>query len=216
MTDDSCQFCLEFSDQQEAIYFTIGDRCPADRSLHRTGNFRVIPPLGSFVEGALMLVAESHVRSFADCTPRLLRQLDELMVRTSAVLAREYQAPIFFEHGPGLQIGKGTCCVDHAHLHAFPVEVDVFEFLDERFSGVELPSLEALTGCPRGSGGYLFVQQRGRRRAYACDLIPSQLVRQVIAARIGMPERWHWRSYLGLDELCRTYTRLRYVDWECP
>ena len=56
---------------------------------------------------------------------------------------------------------------------------------------------------------YLFLQtNEGRRFVYDAGIVPSQYVRRIITRELGMPERWHWREYLGLDELKRTFAAL--------
>ena len=56
---------------------------------------------------------------------------------------------------------------------------------------------------------YLFLQtNEGRRFVYNAGIVPSQYVRRIVTTELGMPERWHWREYLGLDELKRTFAAL--------
>jgi hypothetical protein len=58
--------------------------------------------------------------------------------------------------------------------------------------------------------GYLFVQENdGSRRAYDGHQVPTQLVRRIITAELGLSARWHWRDYPGLDELVATYHSLQ-------
>jgi hypothetical protein len=35
------------------------------------------------------------------------------------------------------------------------------------------------------------------------------MVRRIITSQMGVPERWHWRDYLGGDELLATYNALK-------
>ena len=211
--DQGCQFCLEFARDPAALWFKLAPGMPADRSVYRTPHFRALPPLGQFVEGALMLVSEEHCPSIARLPPDAVADLEALLRRVESVLAATYAPPLFFEHGPGVS-SKGTCCVDHAHMHAFPVAVDVHAFLGARFPFVELRGLSELKDFASGAGGYLFLQQGSRRYAYRCEVAPSQLVRQVIAAALGVPERWDWRGYLGIEEVGRTLERLPAPVWE--
>ena len=60
-----------------------------------------------------------------------------------------------------------------------------------------------------GTRPYLFLQtNEGRRFVYDAGIVPSQYVRRIVTAELGMPERWHWREYLGLEELKRTFAAL--------
>jgi hypothetical protein len=70
--------------------------------------------------------------------------------------------------------------------------------------------LSDLVKLRRAEFGYLFVQENnGTRRAYDGQDVPTQLVRRIITDQIGMPERWHWRDYLGQKELLATYNALK-------
>ena len=209
----SCQFCLEIDKDPSSVYFTLAKDCPPDRTIFRNGSFRVIPPLGQFVEGSVMIVTEEHVPSCADLTENKLEELDRLIGITVRLLTSVYEPPVIFEHGPSASENKGTCCVDHAHIHAFPVDVDVRSALRSDFREIEICDLKEIRGIQRASGGYLFLQQEGLRFVYPCDFVPSQYIRQVIAEDLGVPERWHWRSYLGLEELKLTYDKLVSADW---
>jgi hypothetical protein len=67
-----------------------------------------------------------------------------------------------------------------------------------------------LSRLKRAEFGYLFVQENDcTRRVYDAECVPTQLVRRIISTEIGMPERWHWRDYPGVDELVRTYNALK-------
>jgi hypothetical protein len=73
-----------------------------------------------------------------------------------------------------------------------------------------LDSLAALPRFRRAEFGYLFIQENdGSRRVYDGQYTPTQLVRRLITAAIGQPERWDWRDYPGRDELIATCNTLR-------
>jgi len=75
---------------------------------------------------------------------------------------------------------------------------------------LRLESLSQLERLRSAEFGYLFVQENdGERRAYDGESVPTQLVRRIIAQHLGMPERWHWRDYPGLEELVATYNALK-------
>ena len=43
---------------------------------------------------------------------------------------------------------------------------------------------------------------------YDAGIVPSQYVRRIVTSELGMPDRWHWREYIGLEELQRTFATL--------
>jgi len=204
-----CVFCREFAGHTATVFQELtGGQIPS-RILHRTDHFLVFPPLGQFVEGGLLLATGEHLISFAYLPEEYYAELEDLIREIVDQLRRHYGcAPVFFEHAPLAHGEKGTCCVDHAHLNIFPVQVDVHEHL-RHFPHFSIGSLRELGEISARQRGYLFLQNiDGRRYVYQTGVVPSQYIRRIITAKLGMPERWHWREYLGLEELQHTLDTL--------
>ncbi len=187
----------------------MGDRL-ANRVVYEDEHFVVMPPLGQFIEGGLLLLTRQHILSLAHLPPALFDRLEGVLRAISrAVIDRWGVPPLVFEHGPAPDRGKGLCCVDHAHFNIFPARVRVHPRLAERMH-IPLGPLSDLTRLRRAEFGYLFVQENdGARHAYDAQDVPTQLVRRIISAELGLPERWHWRDYPGLDELAATCKALK-------
>jgi ATP adenylyltransferase len=187
----------------------MGDRLPS-RVIYEDEHFVVMPPLGEFMEGGLLLLTREHILSLAHLTPAQFDHLERLLQAIQRALVKRWGvAPLVFEHGPAPDWGKGVCCVDHAHLNIFPAPVQLHQHLAGRMN-FSLGSLSELTKLRSAEFGYLFVQENdGTRCAYDGRDVPTQMVRRIIASQIGVPERWHWRDYLGKDELLATYNALK-------
>jgi hypothetical protein len=99
--------------------------------------------------------------------------------------------------------------VDHAHLNIFPAAVSVRPHLAERMNS-PIGSLSELANLKPAEFGYLFIQENdGTRHVYDGHNVPTQLVRRVVTTQIGLAERWHWRDYIGEDELLATFNALQ-------
>jgi XTP/dITP diphosphohydrolase len=205
-----CPFCAEFENDGLGIFATMmGNQLPS-RLLYEDEHFIVMPPLGEFMEGGLLLLTREHVLSLAHLPPAQFDHLERLLQAIQRVLVKRWGVtPLIFEHGPAPDSGKGVCCVDHAHLNIFPAPVCVHPHLAERMN-FSFGPLSELTRLRRAEFGYLFVQENdGTRRAYDARNVPTQLVRRIITAQLGLPARWHWRDYLGKEELLATYNALQ-------
>jgi inosine/xanthosine triphosphate pyrophosphatase family protein/diadenosine tetraphosphate (Ap4A) HIT family hydrolase len=207
-----CAFCDEFRGGEDSLFHRLAQGAIPGRILHRTPHFVVFPPLGEFVEGGLLLATRRHLLSMARLPGDYYPELEQLMEETSRLLEKYYGCrPLYFEHAPVDVGNKGTCCVDHAHLNVFPVRVDVHAQL-QQFPHATIDRMCQLAQGPHGEGPYLFLQTNDARRyVYRTGVVPSQYIRQIIALDLGVPQRWHWRDYLGLDELNRTLATL--VGW---
>jgi diadenosine tetraphosphate (Ap4A) HIT family hydrolase len=180
------------------------------RILFEDEDFVVMPPLGQFIPGGLLVLTRKHILSFAYLPEHLYGKLERLLKNICQELASRYGvSPLVFEHGPAPQRSKGVCCVDHAHLNIFPAKVPVHPHLSKRMAQT-LGQLSELSRLRRAEFGYLFVQENNRNlSAYDAQLVPTQLVRRIITTQLGVPERWHWRDYPGYDELIATYQDLK-------
>jgi diadenosine tetraphosphate (Ap4A) HIT family hydrolase len=180
------------------------------RVIYEDEQFVVMPPLGEFVEGGLLLLSRAHILSFAHLPAEHLARLERLVGVICQALSQRWGVyPLIFEHGPAPERSKGVCCVDHAHFNIFPARVFVHPHLAGRMHS-PLHSLAELQGLRGAEFGYLFVQENnGERRVYDGCNVPTQLVRRIITTELGMPERWHWRDYLGQEELMATFEALK-------
>ena len=205
-----CPFCAEFENDGLSIFAGLmGDRLPC-RIVYEDEHFVVMPPLGEFMEGGLLLLAREHILSLAHLKPAQFDHLERLLLAIQRALVKHWGvAPLVFEHGPAPDWSKGVCCVDHAHLNIFPAAVQVHPHLAQRMN-LSLGRLSELAKLRRAEFGYLFIQENdGSRRAYDGRDVPTQLVRRIITAQLGRPDRWHWRDYVGRDEMLATYNALK-------
>ncbi len=204
-----CPFCTEIDGDGPSIFSEMLGGRLASRILYADEHFVVMPPLGMFMPGGLLLLTREHIPSFA-CLPReQFGRLDRLLARVRAALVERWGvAPVVFEHGPAPERGKGTCCVDHAHFNIFPAPIRIEPHLSARMS-LPLNSLAELGRLRHAEFGYLLVQETdGSLRAYDAEHAPGQLVRRIITAQLGIPERWHWRDFPGGDALIETFRAL--------
>ncbi|HLH54148.1 MAG TPA: non-canonical purine NTP pyrophosphatase [Verrucomicrobiae bacterium] len=204
-----CPFCVELEATGQSIFGEMCHQRLDSRIVYQDDDFIVMPPIGQFMEGGLLLLARKHIRSFACLPPNLFARLERLV----AVIREELEAlygisPLVFEHGPAPEKSKGVCCVDHAHFNIFPANVLIRPHLTQRMN-LPITTLDELARLKNAEFGYLFVQENdGSRRVYDGQLAPTQLVRRIITSKLGIAERWHWREYPGIDELVATYRSL--------
>jgi diadenosine tetraphosphate (Ap4A) HIT family hydrolase len=170
------------------------------RVLLDSAGFAAIPSLGPLVPGHALLCPRAHVRSFADLAPALHDEFERVRGRLSNSLQTLYPAEIhMFEHGMGGPDARVVCTVDHAHLHLLPLPAGIDLQLDRdldgrwtRFDGT-LPALHALSGRDE----YLYYRAPGGEAWMLTTRglpIASQHLRRLVAARIGRPEKWDWRT----------------------
>jgi ATP adenylyltransferase len=229
---DNCEFCLEFSSSQ-SIKDTFFHRLFPhlhDRILFETNNFVVVPGLGQIVEGYLLIITKNHCSSMGDLPQRVYSELDWIIKSSSEIIKSYYSSDcIAFEHGTSNPLQGGGCCIEHAHLHIAPLNVDIVPYIvqTETYNAQNYPeSARAL--LLRGKP-YLYVSFSHKNGSESLLLdatdLPSQYMRRVIAKALGKADEWDWNIFLGekevescLKKLKRPFLQLKreYVDEKAP
>lgn len=199
-----CDFCQAF--ETGSFPLSGGNRILVD-----SGNYYVFPGLGQIVEGYLLIASKQHYIGIGEIPVQLYGELEIVLDKVREALRDFYCAPLFFEHGPATASRRGGCCIEHAHIHAMPVNIDIVDDISRQFSPHKISDLVELKRLYERGVPYLFLESTSGER-YVFEIpgsIPSQYIRRIIAEKIGKPERWDWGAYWGLEELQRTLETLR-------
>lgn len=202
--NDFCPFCKEFETGKKEIKDKKG-KIELKRIIYSTENFVVFPSLGQIVEGYLLISPKKHYISLAQMPNSFYDELTNLQEKVKEILTKNYSKPIFFEHGPFSRKEKAGCCIEHAHLHAVPTNVSILEEVVEHFPAKIIKSFSELPS----NSSYLFLEENNEK--YFCSIntvLPPQYLRQILAVKLGVPEKWDWREYLRIKELQNTIKRL--------
>lgn len=200
--NNDCRLC-------QIIYAEGAEVNLHDAPLLSTDNFLVVPALGQFVNGYLMIIARDHVLNNGLLSEDLYPELENVKNEVAAVLTQAFGPPIFFEHGPASRTHTAGCCIDHAHIHAVPVPVNLPAYLAKHFPYRSICSLAELKDAAIARKPYLFVETTPKERyVFQVGIIPRQYLRQVICALLGMPELWDWRRYPFHDRISETVHRI--------
>ena len=101
--------------------------------------------------------------------------------------------------------------MDHFHLHIVPTSIDVMKFLKEKFEVKEIKDFEKIRKIySEQKLSYMFVESQDKKR-YIIEVnfpIPSQYLRQIIAAKMGTSE-WDWKVNPDNKTFKNTIKRLK-------
>lgn len=135
-----CPFCSEL----ECGYLKFRDYNLGNRIVWETKNFVVFPAIDELVDGYLLIATKQHFIGMGDMPPNFYTELHFVQKCVQKVLRENYETPIFFEHGPATANRRGGCCIEHAHIHAVPVKINILDELRKRFICREINSYEDL------------------------------------------------------------------------
>jgi len=208
---DGCVFC----DSRNEIFGNtpefkrlLGDKI-ASRKLFETENFVVLPSVGQIVEGYLLIMPKPHFTSMANMDKALFPELEHVYSEIERILKSNYTKPIFFEHGVcRSEYQYNGSCIDHAHIHAVPAPVDVSDELAKKYKFTEIKKVSELGTIARDKN-YLYVDNgSGTKFIFEANNIQSQLIRYLIAEKLGTPKKGDWFLYSGKEEMLATMKRL--------
>jgi diadenosine tetraphosphate (Ap4A) HIT family hydrolase len=200
-----CLFC------DIAEGYTPEDR-PENVILYESEHFFVKPALGQFIEGYCLIVSKHHVRTMAELHTYARHELREVLDEMGRRLQSMYTGGrCVFEHGSVCPQNRAGACIDHAHVHLLPVNCDVRPELTSIFHCRLSDHMTDWSGLHSIADSYVYYEPEPNvRELYLCgERLPSQVMRKLICARMGIPDRWDWRVAPCEDAIVRFLRRWR-------
>jgi len=212
-----CSFCDELSGTGDNNFFDTFAKIDFakagldNRIVAETDNFVLMPMVGPLVPIYLLLVSKKHYLSFAHMPVNLLQETENIIKKLFSVFSDIACIPVFFEHGPMSPNERGACCSDHAHLHAVAIEADIKNDFEKK--GLNKKKISSFleirnqlsAGCP-----YLFYQNQAREM-YLVDAsgVESQLIRKMLAVKIGAFSRLEWIDNRRTDWMIEVVKKIK-------
>lgn len=217
--DPSCGFCVEINDldaDNNLLKSIITPQTGLEsRYVYENDEFIVMPTLGAFVEGYVMIVPKTHY----DCIGKMPLESIDALAKLSETIKKQVKeaygtSVICFEHGSVSCANKFGGCLNHAHLHILPCNVSLIEEISEYDLEISLlPNLSVLHDYGSVDNPYLFFEDiSGEQYVITGEYIVSQFFRKLVANHIGLSEAWDWRENLFLENVLNTVRRLKQDD----
>ena len=209
--ENGCTFCNECNGRKELSYF---ERVFAkkygiqDRTAWDTSCFRVVPTLGSFVPGYLLVIPREHALSFLSLTSSHLSELDDLEKELSAFIRTMYhKGYIIFEHGSSDESNVGGMSVVHAHIHVIPCDTAIMPhskaYTFRSFNSFH--EAAAYYAANQSGAPYLLCKDTdGKVYLSFAENIPSQYFRNLVCDLIAEKGTGNWKAYPYVDHIKQT------------
>lgn len=168
-----------------------------DRVLYESKNFIVIPALGQFVEGYVLIVSKQHIPYMACLDNKQFKELIEIKTLLSKILGSIYESPIFFEHGSYSENMESGNSVHHAHIHVVGRNVSILNEVSGIINLEKESSIITLNKYLKNKESYIYYEETdGTIYSQKVDCsFPSQFMRQLLASKIGVKDMWDWKTY---------------------
>ena len=180
--------------------------------IYESKNFFLVPGLGAFYEGYVMLCPKRHIMSFAELNEEEHEEFLQVLDDVRYILKSVYGQEVFaFECGSGRNGGgKHATSIVHAHLHFAPTDMPVLQCVQK--SGI-FPGLI----CPNDLGKYgeypymLYIDQNDDWyiSSNPNSYYPRQHPRQVLADYMGLPKgEYNWRTHAHEEQMAVIYDEI--------
>ena len=214
--DETCSLCVEINNLDEENNLFIKLISPEtnlkSRILYATENFVVMPTIGAFVEGYLLIVSQKHYMCMGQLSESELGELTlQLEILKERMEKCYHKKVVLFEHGGTSCSNKAGGCINHAHLHMVPCDSRITHYI-QRY-GLEyyrISSLEELCVLAARNIPYLFWEDiDGEKYVIDKSVIPSQFFRKILADICGVAEKWDWRQHYFVENIERTLEMMK-------
>lgn len=187
-----------------------------ERVLYKSKNFFVIPTLGKFITGYLLIIPFEHVMSNAELDIETLKEFETVLEDIEYLLRLTYHSHdvLVWENGSGKSgIGKAKDSIVHSHVHIAPSNL-TFEDI-ESASGFPFEEITLDNLSRYKEHSYLLVRTSDHNLWEINNnpelYIPRQYVRQLLAQEydIFSDEQWNWRTHPFREKMHITVAEIK-------
>lgn len=197
-----CVFCSEFLEG-------------SDRMIWKDPEWVILAGRGAFVAGYCLLLPFDCYGSFSHLPAEMLGHLEPVVEMLRSKMKQAGFCEILVaEHGIGRKCGDygSACCVDHAHLHIFPLPQGAASkvLAEYQMVGGEGLRISSPSDLSRYEKSYLYLSHSpGVHLAWDWNgSFGKQFARQMVARVIG-EKQWDWRVYAFEENMKETVRILR-------
>lgn len=183
-------------------------------TLIESDNFRIVPSVGSIVEGWVLLIPKKHYISFSEMDENLIEEANTLSEKVYRLLSEIYDCEIVsFENGANSVKNQIGCGVDYAHIHFVPINVNLKSIIESEYGDViKWDKVYSLNELNRFVGNSYFYLNFDSQQIVCCAPYPkSQLIRKHIASFVGVPDKYDWKKNPFEDNVLKTINKLQSV-----
>lgn len=196
---DDCRLCWAVSG--------LGQRFPSNYILYENSDYILIPALGSFLPGYVLLVSRKHLGCLSSLSNDALITVERDLDEIDRFLRRYSTSWCVFEHGKTASDYPAGNTIDHLHLHFVPFKYDIVRDVSERLN-VQPKPIKSITDlpvlCDSQKSNYVFLRDSHRNKyVVLAKTYPSQFVRQLIAIQVSQGDLWNWKES-PLEDVCLT------------
>ena len=192
-----CPLCVASVDATD-----LEDSFVYNTPLAETHRFVVIPSIGPFLPGHVMVVSKLHELSLLSMGVDAVQEYHELAERLRRLPVWDRTVPLEAEHG-STRLQKAGACVVHSHVHWIPGTGQYFDVLAGQLTRLPPVDYEASLA---GRSPYIFLRAGNKSGLFRAGGLPSQVVRRLLCDVLSRNDT-DWRQNPRLDWVLETVKR---------
>lgn len=188
-----CPFCKEINCNDQ-------NYLNKSRIVMETDNFVVLPTLGCFCKGYLLVLPKNHVLSMSDLSYDKLDELHKITnIISKYIWEKMNMKRNIFEHGTKNEYESTSTSIEHAHLHIVPFDGQVLRLLPKDCS---FKRIKGFNDLKFETNNYLYLNDiNNNDYIVQAKNYLSQFFRRIVCEGIGMKHFWDWKEYPFVDNV---------------
>jgi len=176
-----------------------------NRPIIESQNFVVIPTLGAFLIGWLLIISKMHYLCIGSLPDSLFPELINLKRKVKYILNQTIGPTISFEHGPCSSYERAGSCIDHAHLHIVPTKIDLLKDLRKNFKIKKSDTIRESKKFFLQKRPYILYENVNDNLFYfEVETLPSQYMRRLLAKKLNLYSKYDWRKHSEVKNIIAT------------
>ncbi|MFG1679589.1 HIT family protein [Nonomuraea sp. NPDC049269] len=190
-----CPFCVLIAEGRSPVWNHLFHAENGDEVIFQTESFLVVLDTAPLAEGHLLIITDRHMPSLAGLSKT---ERDELhaVKRDAESKLREVYGPItYFEHGAESFTRHAGACIDHAHLHLVPGDIDMLPRVARDYPNIEsfVSHKDALDNLA-GQAYLMFGREAGPAYGAHAPACITQYLRRLVSEAAESKVMWNWRD----------------------
>ena len=165
------------------------------RLLEETENFYLIPDLGAFIEGYVLIISKKHYENLSQLEPELMEEIKTLEEKVKKFVTETYNTQVLeFEHGDcELNGKKAGGCINHLHLAMVATNEELLSNIEnDNGQGKKINKFFELKDLHSKMVSYLLYKKNNEIFFWDEIKVPSQYVRRLLAQKNNA--NFDWRT----------------------
>jgi diadenosine tetraphosphate (Ap4A) HIT family hydrolase len=190
-----CPFCILIVEGRSPVWDHLFHTENGDEVIFQTESFLVVLDTAPLAEGHLLIITDRHMPSLGGLSKTERDELHAVKRDMESKLRKVYGPITYFEHGAESFTRHAGACIDHAHLHLVPGDIDMLPRVARDYPNIEsfVSHKDALDSLA-GRAYLMFGRDTGPAYGAHAPACATQYLRRLVSEAAESKAIWNWRD----------------------